>query len=51
MLGTPAGGVDLPPLDVPGCSIVRCIEGRITEARLYHPTGALDVVTERALSR
>lgn len=51
MRGTPAPGVDLPPLDVPGCSVVRCQDGRIIEARLYHPTGALDRITDRALGR
>ncbi|SNR91605.1 nuclear transport factor 2 family protein [Blastococcus mobilis] len=51
MHGTPAPGVDLPPLDVPGCSVVRCRDGRIVEARLYHPTGALDRVADRALGR
>ena len=51
MHGTPAPGTGLPPLDVPGCSVVRCQDGRIVEARLYHPTGALDLVTARALGR
>jgi ketosteroid isomerase-like protein len=51
MQGTPAPGVDVPPLDVPGCSVVRCRDGRIVEARLYHPTGALDRITDRALGR
>jgi ketosteroid isomerase-like protein len=51
MHGTPAPGVDLPPLDVPGCSVLRCADGRIVEARLYHPTGALDRVADRALGR
>jgi len=51
MHGTPAAGVDLPPLDVPGCSVIRCRDGRIVEARLYHPTGALDLITARALGR
>lgn len=49
MRGTPAPDVDLPPLDVPGCSVVRCRDGRIVEARLYHPAGALDAIAERAL--
>jgi len=49
MQGTPAGDVDLPPLDVPGCSLIRCADGRIVEARLYHPTGALDRIADRAL--
>jgi hypothetical protein len=51
MRGTAADGVDLPPLDVPGCSVVRCVDGRLTAARLYHPTGALDRVADRALGR
>jgi ketosteroid isomerase-like protein len=51
MRGTPAAGVDLPPLDVPGCSVVRCRDGRIVEARLYHPTGLLDRIVDRALGR
>jgi hypothetical protein len=51
MHGTPAPGVDLPPLDVRGCSVVRCEDGRIVEARLYHPTGALDRIADRALGR
>ena len=51
MHGTPAPDVDLPPLDVPGCSVVRCADGRIVEARLYHPTGALDRIADRALGR
>jgi SnoaL-like protein len=51
MRGTAAPGADLPPLDVPGCSIVRTVDGRMTEARLYHPTGALDLVADRALGR
>jgi ketosteroid isomerase-like protein len=51
MQGTPAGDVDLPPLDVPGCSLIRCADGRIVEARLYHPTGALDRIADRALGR
>jgi ketosteroid isomerase-like protein len=51
MQGTPAPDVDVPPLDVPGCSVVRCAGGRIVEARLYHPTGALDLIAERALRR
>jgi hypothetical protein len=51
MQGTPAGDVDLPPLDVPGCSLIRCAGGRIVEARLYHPTGALDRIADRALGR
>jgi hypothetical protein len=49
MRGTPADGVDLPALDVSGCSLLRCAEGRIVEARLYHPPGALDRVADRAL--
>ena len=51
MHGTPAPETGLPPLDVPGCSVVRCADGRIVEARLYHPTGALDRVADRALGR
>ncbi len=51
MQGTPAPGVDLPPLDVPGCSVVRCQDGRIVQARLYHPTGALDRIVDRARGR
>jgi hypothetical protein len=51
MQGTPAPGLDLPPLDVPGCSVVRCQDGRIVDARLYHPTGALDRIADRALGR
>ncbi|WP_369138032.1 nuclear transport factor 2 family protein [Modestobacter versicolor] len=51
MRGTPAAGTDLPPLDVPGCSVVRCADGRIVEARLYHPTGTLDRIADRALGR
>lgn len=51
MRGTPAPGIDLPPLDLPGCSVVRCQDGRIVEARLYHPTGALDRIADRALGR
>jgi ketosteroid isomerase-like protein len=51
MHGTPAAGVDLPPLDVPGCSVVRCVDGRMVEARLYHPTGILDRIADRALGR
>lgn len=51
MQGTPALGLDLPPLDVPGCSVVRCRDGRIVDARLYHPTGALDRIADRALNR
>lgn len=43
--------VDLPPLDVPGCFVVRCRDGRIVEARLYHPTGARDPITDRTLGR
>lgn len=45
-----AADLDAPPLDVSGCSLVRCADGRIVEARLYHPTGTLDRVAERALS-
>lgn len=51
MRGTAEGRSNLPSLDVPGCSIVRCAQGRIVEARLYHPTGALDRVADRALGR
>ena len=51
MRGSAAAGLDLPPLHVPGCSFIRCDGGRIVEARLYHPTGVLDRVAERALSR
>lgn len=51
MQGTPAPRLDMPPLDVPGCSLVRCVGGRIVEARLYHPTGALDLIANRALGR
>jgi ketosteroid isomerase-like protein len=49
MRGTATAGVDLPELLVAGCSIVRCRDGRIVEARLYHPTGVLDTVAARAL--
>jgi hypothetical protein len=49
MRGTPAGKLDLPPLQVSGCSIIRCRDDRIVEARLYYPTGALDGVADRAL--
>jgi hypothetical protein len=51
MQGTPAPGVDLPPLDVSGCSVVRGQDGRIVEARLYHPTGLLVLLADRALGR
>lgn len=51
MRGTPAPGIDVPPLDVPGCSVIRCQDGRIVEARLYHPTGGLDRIADRALGR
>ena len=51
MRGTSERAADLPPLDVRGCSVVRCADGRIVEARLYHPTGALDLVADRALGR
>jgi hypothetical protein len=51
MQGTPAPDVDLPPLDVPGCSVLRCADSRIVEAQLYHPTGALDRIVDRALGR
>ena len=49
MQGTPGGEADLPPLDVPGCSLIRCVDGRMVEARIYHPTGALDRIASRAL--
>jgi SnoaL-like domain len=51
MRGSPTPGINLPPLDVPGCSLFRCADGRIVEARLYHPTGTLDLITDRALGR
>jgi hypothetical protein len=51
MRGTPAAKLDLPPLEVSGCSIIRCRDDRIVEARLYYPAGALDGVTDRALGR
>jgi hypothetical protein len=49
MRGTPAGKTGLPPLEVSGCSIIRCRDDRIVEARLYYPTGTLDQLAERAL--
>lgn len=49
MLGTAAPGTGLDDLDVPGCSIITAEDGRLRHARLYHPTGMLDVVVERAL--
>ncbi len=49
MRGTAAGDVALPDLLVVGCSMVRCRDGRIVEARLYHPTGVLDAVAAQAL--
>jgi ketosteroid isomerase-like protein len=51
MRGTAAPGVGVDDLDVPGCSIISCEDGRLRSARLYHPTGVLDVIAERALHR
>lgn len=51
MRGHAAPCAGLEPLDVAGCSVVRCVGGRIVEARLYHPTGQLDQVVARALGR
>ena len=48
MSGTPSEP-GVPPLDVAGVSIVRLVDGRLASARLYHPTGALDLVAGRAL--
>ncbi|MHA3701066.1 nuclear transport factor 2 family protein [Jatrophihabitans sp. YIM 134969] len=50
MVGTPSEP-GVVPLDVAGVSVVRLAGGRLAAARLYHPTGALDVVTARALGR
>lgn len=35
MVGTPAEGLGLGPLDLHGCSIVEALEGRLTRAFLY----------------
>jgi hypothetical protein len=51
MHGTATADIGLPPLDVSGCSIVRCQDGRMVEARLYHPTGVLDAVADQARAR
>ncbi len=51
MRGTAAADIDVPPLEVSGCSVIRCRDDRIVEARLYYPTGALDRVADRALRR
>lgn len=50
MVGTPSEP-GAAPLDVAGVSIVRLVAGRLATARLYHPTGALDVVADRVLGR
>ena len=50
MRGTPSEA-GIAPLDVAGVSVVRVSDGRLVTARLYHATGALDLVTARALGR
>lgn len=37
MRGTPTAASGLPRLDMPGCSVIRCRDNRIVQARLYHP--------------
>lgn len=51
MRGTAAPSAGLRPLDLAGCSIVRCVGGRMVEAHLYHSEGPLAAVTARALGR
>jgi hypothetical protein len=48
MVGTPAADVDLPPLELHGCSVVEVDAGRITRAFLYVDGGLLDVLLARA---
>jgi ketosteroid isomerase-like protein len=47
MVGTPASA-ELPPLDVPGCSVITVEDGRITRAHLYYQGAALDEVLRAA---
>jgi ketosteroid isomerase-like protein len=47
MVGTPASA-ELPPLDVPGCSVITVEDGRITRAHLYYQGAALDEVLRDA---
>ena len=47
MVGTPASA-ELPPLDVPGCSVITVEDGRITRAHLYYQGAALDEVLRSA---
>lgn len=44
MVGTPAPGRDVPPLDVHGCSIVQVRDGRLARANLYVDMAALNAV-------
>ncbi len=48
MLGTPAPGVELEPLDVYGCSVVQVVEGRMTHAYLFVENSALDEVLQNS---
>jgi ketosteroid isomerase-like protein len=47
MVGSPASP-ELPPLDVPGCSVITTADGRITRAHLYYQGAALDEVLRAA---
>lgn len=48
MVGTPAPGTHLPPLNLHGCSIVAIRDGRLAEAFLYTDTTMLDSILPSA---
>lgn len=44
MVGSPAPGSGLPPLDLHGCSIVAIRDGRLADAHLYVDRAALNTI-------
>ena len=44
MVGTPAAGRDIPPLDLHGCSIVEVRNGRLARANIYADMSVLAAV-------
>lgn len=51
MVGTPAAGLDIPALDLHGCSIVEIRDGRLARAHLYVDRAALEAVLSQGESR